>query len=342
VTVNRIGALGVGLLAAVVVLYVALAWLGYFNDPGASPAVPTPTTAATSIATGGASPAAPTDPPPGSPGVPKGAATGTPLAVLVGAGDIADCASEGDEATAALLDAIDGTVFTLGDNAYEDGSAADYAQCYDPTWGRHKTRTMPVPGNHEYQTPGAAGYFDYFGPVAGDPREGWYAYDHGAWRIYALNSNCAEIGGCDAGSPQERWLRADLAANPRACSLAMWHHPLFSSAEHGNDPRTEDLWRALQDAGVEVVLVGHDHDYERFAPQTAAARADADRGIVEFVVGTGGRQTYPFRTIRDNSLVRRTLTFGVLRLELSAGSYAFEFIPVAGSTFTDTGSGACH
>jgi len=262
--------------------------------------------------------------------------------VLVGAGDIADCSSDGDEATAKLLDHLDGTVFTLGDNAYEFGSAANFRRCYDPGWGRQLDRTKPVPGNHDYMTEGAAGYFGYFGSAAGDPAKGWYAYDLGAWRVYVLNSDCALIGGCDSGSPQERWLRQDLAANPRPCVLAMWHHPRFSSGPHGSDPVTADLWTDLYDAGAELILNGHDHDYERFAPQTPTGRPDSQRGIVEMVVGTGGRSHYEFGTIRANSLVRDNTTYGVLRLVLSDGGWSFEFVRVPGGTFTDSGSGACH
>ncbi len=262
--------------------------------------------------------------------------------VLVGAGDIASCASDGDEATAKLLDTLDGTVFTLGDNAYEHGTPGEFRKCYDPTWGRQLTRTRPTAGNHDYGTRGAAGYFSYFGSAAGQRGEGWYAYDAGTWRVYLLNSNCADVGGCDAGSAQERWLRRDLAANPRACVLAMWHHPLFSSGEHGNDPITRQLWQDLYDAGADLILNGHDHTYERFAPQTPAGRLDPDRGIVEMVVGTGGRSHYPFAIIRDNSLVRDNMTWGVLRLALSEGGWSFEFLPVADETFTDSGSGTCH
>ena len=234
--------------------------------------------------------------------------------MLVGAGDIAECPSNGDEATAKLLDTIEGTVFTLGDNAYERGTADEYRRCYAPTWGRELERTRPVAGNHDYATDGAAGYFDYFGAAAGDPGKGWYAYDAGAWRVYALNSNCAAIGGCEKGSAEQRWLREDLAANPRSCVLAMWHHPRFSSGRHGNNTITEDLWRALYEAGAELIVNGHDHTYERFAPQSPDALADPQRGIVEIVAGTGGRSHYEFPVIRANSLVRNNTTFGVLRL----------------------------
>ncbi len=259
--------------------------------------------------------------------------------MLVGAGDIADCASSGDEATADLLDSIDGTVFTLGDNAYERGTPSEFRRCYAPTWGRQLARTMPVPGNHEYETPGASGYFGYFGAAAGDPDRGYYAYDRGAWRIYALNANCADIGGCGAGSAQERWLRDDLVANPRACVLAMWHQPRFSSGLHGNDASTQALWDALYHAGAELILNGHDHTYERFGPQSPSGKADPSNGIVEMVVGTGGRSHYDFRTIRANSLVRDNTSYGVLRVELADDGWSFEFVPVAGATFTDRGGG---
>jgi acid phosphatase type 7 len=298
-------------------------------SPSSPPAGATNSASATS-ASGSASPAT------------AAPSSGNPAAVLVGAGDIADCASNGDEATADLLDSIEGTVFTLGDNVYEAGTPSEFRRCYAPTWGRQLARTMPVPGNHDYETAGAAGYFGYFGAAAGDPGEGYYAYDRGSWRIYVLNSNCAAIGGCDAGSRQERWLHDDLAANPRSCVLAMWHHPRFSSGAHGNDPATQALWETLYDAGADLVLNGHDHTYERFAPQSPSGQADARRGIVEMVVGTGGRSHYDFPTVRANSVVRDETSYGVLRLELGDGGWSFEFVPVAGASFTDSGSGTCH
>ena len=262
--------------------------------------------------------------------------------MLVGAGDIADCSSSGDDATAALLDTLDGTVFTLGDNAYENGTTAEFQQCYGPTWGRQRDRTLPVPGNHDYSTAGAAGYFGYFGTAAGDPATGYYATDLGAWRIYVLNSNCAAIGGCDPGSAQERWLLDDLAANPRRCVLAMWHHPRFSSGQHGNNSVTQAFWDALYKAGAELVLNGHDHTYERFAPQTPTGQADSSGGIVEIIAGTGGRSHYQFVKIRANSLVRNNTTYGVLRLVLSDDGWSSEFIPVPGGSFSDSASGTCH
>jgi len=259
--------------------------------------------------------------------------------VLVGAGDIADCASNGDEATANLVDGIAGTVFTAGDNAYPDGTAANYAQCYDPSWGRHKGRTRPSPGNHEYHVTDAAGYWRYFGSVAGDSGKYYYSYDLGDWHIIALNSNIS----MSAGSPQEQWLRSDLAASTKNCVLAYWHHARFSSgSQHGSSTAPTPLWQALYDYNADIVISGHDHDYERFAPQTPAGVADPVRGIREFVVGTGGESHYAFGTPIANSEVRDNTSFGVLKLTLSADSYTWEFIPVAGASFRDSGSGTCH
>jgi len=264
--------------------------------------------------------------------------------VLVGAGDIAVCGASGDEATALLLDAIPGTVFTLGDNAYENGSAADYANCYGPSWGRHKARTRPSAGNHEYHTQLASGYFQYFGAAAGDPEKGYYSYDLGGWHVVVLNSNsgCSTIG-CDASSPQVQWLRADLAASAAPCTLAYWHHPRFNSgADHGNDPRVAALWTVLYEFHADVVLNGHEHLYERFAPQTPTGAADPAHGIRQFTVGTGGRAFYPIGTVQPNSEVRRNDTHGVLKLTLRPGAYDWQFVPVAGKAFTDAGTGSCH
>ena len=264
-------------------------------------------------------------------------------AVLLAAGDIASCASPGDAATAALLDSMPGTIATLGDNAYERGSPAEYADCYGPTWGRFLSRTRPAPGNHEYLTPGASGYFSYFGAAAGAPDSGYYSYDLGAWHIVVINSNCSPAGGCQAGSRQEAWLRADLAAHRTVCTLAYWHHPRFSSGEHGDQVSMQPIWQDLYDAGADVVLSGHDHDYERFAPQTPTGVADPARGIREFVVGTGGKNHYPItRPAEPNSEVRNWDTFGILKLTLHPRGYDWQFVPEAGKTFTDAGSGRCH
>lgn len=265
-------------------------------------------------------------------------------AVLVGAGDIASCSSSGDEATAALLDGIAGTVFLLGDIVYPKGTPAEYADCYNPSWGRHKARTRPAAGNHEYGTRYATGYFSYFGKTAGDPSKGYYSYDLGDWHIVVLNSNssCTTID-CAAGSPQEQWLRADLAANRKRCTLAYWHHPRFSSGTvHGNNTAVAPFWNALYELNADVVLNGHEHVYERFGPQTPNAVADAARGIRQFTVGTGGRSHYTFLTIQPNSEVRNDSTYGVLKLTLRTTSYDWQFVPVAGASFTDSGTGTCH
>jgi acid phosphatase type 7 len=259
--------------------------------------------------------------------------------VLVGAGDIAYCGSTGDSATARLLLSISGTVFTTGDNAYDRGTSTEYANCYGPTWGQVRSRTRPVSGNHEYLTSGAAGYFGYFGSRAGTKGKGYYAYNVGSWRIYALNSNCAFVS-CSSTSAQAAWLKADLAANPRRCVMAYWHHPLFSSGEHGNNTTVKPLWNILYAYHADVVVNGHDHDYERFARQTPGGDR-TERGIREFVVGTGGRSHYAWSTIKTNSLARNNTTYGVLKLTLHSTSYSWKFVPVAGKTYTDSGSTAC-
>ncbi len=263
--------------------------------------------------------------------------------VLVGAGDIARCSNlAGAEATAKLLDGIPGTVYTTGDNAYESGTATEFTNCYDPTWGRHKARTRPSPGNHEYNTPGATGYFGYFKGAAGDSSMGYYSYDLGEWHIISLNSMCENVGGCKATSPMVTWLEQDLAANPKSCTLAYFHHPLFSSGEHGNQTKMRPTWDALYEANADVVLNGHDHDYERFAPQTPRGAADSARGIREFVVGTGGGSHYSIVSTKPNSRVHNTDTYGVLKLTLHPTSYDWQFVREEGKSFTDSGTTSCH
>jgi hypothetical protein len=264
--------------------------------------------------------------------------------VLVGAGDIARCDSTQDSETAKLLDAIDGTVFTLGDGAYPDGTLEEFTECYEPTWGRHKARTKPAPGNHEYNTDGAAGYYTYFGAAASpldnnctQECKGYYSYDLGAWHIVVLNSEIDHA----LDSEQVQWLRADLAEHVTTCTLAYWHKPRFSSGAHGSLASLEPLWQVLYEHGVDVVLNGHEHNYERFAPQNPAGQADPVRGIRQFVVGTGGTSLRPIDTVRANSEVRNSNTWGVLKLSLHPESYDWEFIPIAGQTFRDVGSAAC-
>jgi hypothetical protein len=264
-------------------------------------------------------------------------------AVLVGAGDIADCANlAGAEATAKLLEKIPGTVMAVGDLAYPDGKPENFA-CYDKTWGRVKNRTRPAPGNHEFHSAGAANYFQYFGATAGEPNKGYYSYELGSWHIIVLNSECFEAGGCDKDSAQGKWLRQDLTAHPAACTLAYFHKPLFSSGgAHGNDLAMKPLWDALYQANADVIVNGHDHDYERFASQDSDAKADVGRGIREFVVGTGGKNHRPFGPADANSEVRDAEAFGVLKLTLLPGRYQWEFVPEEGKTFTDSGQDSCH
>jgi calcineurin-like phosphoesterase family protein len=253
--------------------------------------------------------------------------------VLVGAGDISTCDNSNDEATAKLLDNISGTVFTAGDNAYPGGTYTQFTNCYHPTWGRHKSRTKPVPGNHEYNTSGAAGYFKYFSNTPS-----YYAYNLGDWRIYALNS---EID-VSSTSAQVKWLKNDLTANPKRCVLAYWHKPRWSSGSHyGSNSKYQTLWKTLYDAGAELVISGHEHHYERFKEMNAYGTASSP-GLREFVVGTGGASHYSFGSILSTSQVRNSSTYGVLKLTLNSTSYSWKFIPVAGKTFTDSGTTNCR
>jgi hypothetical protein len=255
-----------------------------------------------------------------------------PAATLLAAGDVADCGLEGDSATAALLAERAGTVAMLGDGAYPDGSPGEYADCYDPTWGRVKARTRPVPGDHDYGTPGAAGYFAYFGAAAGQPGRGWYSYELGEWHVVALNSVCAGVG-CGPGSAQIRWLEDDLASHPARCTLAYWHNPVQSQGSEGGSGAMFTARDVLREAGAELALGGDNHDYERFP---------ASGGLREFVVGTGGAKLHPFRSGEQSSEVRDARTHGVLRLTLRGDGYDWRFIPVAGGSFTDSGGGDCH
>jgi DNA-binding beta-propeller fold protein YncE len=265
--------------------------------------------------------------------------------VLVGAGDIASCDDlAGAYATAKLIDKIPGTVFAAGDLAYPNGSDADFQNCYGPTWGRFKDRTRPSPGNHEYHSTGASGYVHYFGGIAGDPTKAYYSYDLGQWHIVSLNSECSAVGGCGLDSEQGKWLEHDLANRPAGCTLAYFHRPLFSSGlAHGNDVQIKPLWDILYHAGADIVISGHDHDYERFAPQDPTGKADPQHGIREFVVGTGGKNSHRlFANVVANSEAHQADTFGVLKLTLHAKSYDWQFVPEEGKTFADTGSGKCH
>jgi hypothetical protein len=245
--------------------------------------------------------------------------------------------------TAALMTSLHpDAVLALGDNQYPSGAAADFRASYDKTWGAFKAITYPVPGNHEYGTPGAAGYFSYFGARAGQPGRGYYSYDLGQWHVIALNSECAHIGGCAADSPQATWLRQDLAAHPRACTLAYWHRPRFSSGTHGNNIDNDPLWRLLVVNRADVVLGGHDHGYERFDPLDADGRPDVARGVTEFVVGTGGDSHYKFHLPDDGSALRLAGSYGVLRLELAKDGFSWQFLRASGGTVADSGSTRCH
>ena len=267
---------------------------------------------------------------PGGPGaLPSGLADGE---VLLAVGDIGNCEGEADDAVANLASRLPGTIALLGDIAYEDGSARDYQACFAPAWSPMRDRLHPAPGNHEYQSRDAAPYFEFFGAAAGTPGDGWYSYDVGTWHVVSLNSNCGDVD-CGEGSAQLDWLVADLADHSTECTLAYWHHPRYSSGRHGSTKAMGPIWQALSDAGADVVLSGHDHTYERVL---------AD-GMREFVVGTGGKSHYPFK--KDplpQTEVRSDSSYGLLWLDLHAGSYEWKFLPVEGGGFTDSGADDCH
>ena len=275
---------------------------------------------------------------------PKPASTPVNTTVTVlAAGDIANCLTTGDAATATILGKYpSATILALGDNAYPIGSLLNFQQCYNPTWGQYKNRTYPSLGNHEYLTSGASGYFTYFNGFRGPSGNGYYSFNLGAWHIIALNSNCTVTGGCQSGSPQETWLKADLAVHPSTCTLAFWHHPLFTSGQEGDTTSVRPLWQDLYNAGVELILNGHDHDYERFLPQTPTGVSDPTKGIIEIVAGTGGASHTKPGTKQKNSVVFNNATFGVLMLTLAPTSFSWKFLPVSGGTFTDSGSAKCH
>jgi hypothetical protein len=256
--------------------------------------------------------------------------------VLVGAGDIAVCGSQGTVGTAALLDTIAGTVFTAGDNVYERGTADEFARCYEPTWGRHKSRTRPAPGNHDYGTGSAAAYFAYFGDQAGTPGLGYYSFSIGDWHILSLNSNIP----AGQGSPQYEWLRADLQDNRAACTAAIWHHPVFSSGRNGPQSVMRDTWRLLQESGAEFVVNGHDHLYERFARLDALGRPNAGGGLREFIAGTGGGPLYEFHGVSAGSEAR-LVTWGVLKFTLEPNGYEWQFLSLQGGV-VDSGRDICR
>lgn len=330
---------GVGLGPAVLLTFVLVGC-----GPGATGA-----TTATPGPSGSSVPSSPTATPTEAPTATP-SPTPQPDPVMLAAGDIAQCSDEGDEATAAILAQYpDATVQTLGDNAYNSGTPKQFG-CFDDSWGVAKDRMHPALGGHDYMTEGAAGYFDYFkdalapfAPTGTDPAQGWYAYDLGEWRIIVLNSICQHIGGCDAASPEVAWLESEVEAHPARCSLAVIHNPRFSSGRKGNEDEVEPLWDVLQSAGVDVVLSGDNHAYERLAPMTPTGKK-SPTGIRQFVVGTGGARNYLFSEgeIHPNTEAGTDQMHGVLKLTLSADGYAWEFLPEAGKTFSDTGSTKCH
>jgi hypothetical protein len=254
---------------------------------------------------------------------------------FVGAGDIADCALPAAQATARLLDGIPGEVFTLGDHTYPSGEREFFRTCYDPSWGRHKARTYPVLGNHDWGVEYGAPYFEYFGGRAG-PRSGWYSFELGAWHVLVLNSNTS----LSPNGAQYAWAKADLAAHPSRCTLAMWHHPRFSSGPNGNTPEMQPFWSLLNNAGVDLVLSGHEHMYERFAKQDHEG-VPTPRGMRQFVVGTGGTRLAGTQAARPNSEARG-FAWGVLKLSLRPDDYSWEFVSVPGSSFRDAGTDTCR
>jgi hypothetical protein len=263
------------------------------------------------------------------------------------AGDIADCRrvppdASGAAVTARMVEtglaaAPDAVAITLGDHTYPIGLYEEFTFCYQPTWGRFRDRTHPAPGNHEYNSPGAAGYYRYFGAAAGPERRGYYSFMLGGWHVVSINSNLQP----SAHQRQLDWLKNTLAQTPAKCTLAYWHHPLFSSGGHGNQPRMRDVWKILEAAGADVVLAAHDHNYERFAPQTSDGRRDEQRGIRQFVVGTGGARLTPILFRKANSEAVENSTHGVLRLVLKESGYEWEFLAAAGG-FSDRGATLCH
>lgn len=262
----------------------------------------------------------------------------SPAVAVLAAGDIASCASENDEATARVLDANPSVpVLTLGDNAYNAGSASEFASCFAPGWGRHVDRVHPAPGNHDYGTPGAAGYFGYFGLRAGIGSTGYYSFDLGDWHLVSLNSE-ADFG---ASGAQLAWLRADLAATAKRCVLAYWHRPRFAAGSYSDHTQYTPFWDALYAAGAEIVLNGHDHNYQRYQPMTPQGATDAVNGIRQFIVGTGGVGAYPLKPDSRREAAGSGI-FGLLKLTLKGDSYEWRFLPAEGSAFSDSGTGSCR
>lgn len=280
--------------------------------------------------------------------VPNKAKSDVKSVTVYAAGDIADCgkfepgstyaAASSNLIDKALKEDQDALAITLGDNTYPIGKLEEFTKCYEPTWGRYKDRTLPSPGNHDYGMPQAIGYFTYFGELAGPNNRGYYSKDVGAWRVYSLNSNISGI----QMQTQLAWLKEELKSHPKQCTLAFWHHPVFSSGGHGDNKIMIEAWRLLQNANADLVLVGHDHDYERFAPLTADGVRNEKTGIRSFVVGTGGAHLTPMFLPKKNTVIRSNNSYGVLKLNLHATSYDWEFLSVGGDPLNDKGSAQCH
>ena len=259
--------------------------------------------------------------------------------VLIGAGDVADCRSDGAARTALLLDSIRGTIFIAGDVAYQTkGNPRPFLTCFDPAWGRHRARIRPALGNHDYGDDSASAYFDYFGDAAGPRPSGYYSYDLGRWHVIALNTNIA----IDDGSAQALWLRGDLTANAGRCTIAYMHHPRFSSGPHTEREALVPLWRILSGRGVSVAVAGHDHIYERFAPLNAAGVADTVNGVRQFVVGTGGAHRYEIGSLLPGSEAHSSEAFGLLKLTLLPDRYRWSFVPVDANALHDEGESTCR
>ncbi len=350
---RRLAMVGAVVVAVLVVAFVVRLSSGAGQEVELAPSSPTPSSpAVTGPAAGSPTPGGPTagaltTSAAGSPG-PGPAASAKGTVKIVAAGDIACLASapvttqtcRQKDTSDVVVSLEPDAVLTLGDEQYEVGALSAFRSSYDSSWGRLKAITKPAPGNHEYGTAAAQGYFDYFGSAVGEPGKGWYSYDLGAWHLIALNSNCNQVR-CAKGSEQERWLRQDLAAHPNRCTLAYWHHPRWSHGEHGDSTWTATLVEDLYAAGADLILVGHDHTYERFAPLNPAGARDDARGVREIVVGTGGRSHYRLAT-GANTQASNNTSFGVLSLELAPAGYSWKFVPVAGATFTDAGTATCH
>ena len=261
---------------------------------------------------------------------------------LTGAGDISVCDYETDDATAALLENVPGLVFTLGDTQYSGSTYEKFSTCFDQSWGKYKERMIPVIGNHEYEDNNAAGYYDYFENELDPDRQGYYSMDVGAWHVIVLNSQCDAVGGCDKKSPQVQWLESDLAKDSHLCTLALWHHPRFSTGYHGPDKDMDAIWQLMVENDVELVINGHEHNYERFAPMDADGKINLSDGTRMIIAGTGGADLRPQYLQDPASLVYSNNSYGVLQLKLEYGTYTWEFIPVEGSTFSDSGWGYCY